>query len=192
MGSESQTRLKAPSPHRPPTLQDKWQEEHSPPLNFLVLDYYLEKLMAWRYPEPVLFGTSSEKAYCFFPFFFPNHSICNTSSCAGTPWSTCFAARLRRTCRCVGQLQSGLHQSCLHLQSGAEQGFLPCCANLACSHTLSEEHSFSKKKKRYAFYVKFWLGVLWRLYKCGIPEGGPACGSFQVTCATPGSGSPFI
>lgn len=23
--------------------------------------------MAWRYPEPFLFGTSSEKAYCFFP-----------------------------------------------------------------------------------------------------------------------------
>ena len=53
--------------HHTSIFQDKWQEEHSPLFNFLVLDYYLEKLMAWRYPEPFLFGTSSEKAYFFFP-----------------------------------------------------------------------------------------------------------------------------
>ena len=107
MGSQSQTRLKAPSPHHTSICQDKWQEEHSPLFNFLILDYYLEKLMAWRYPEPFLFGTSSEKAYFFFPlrlsqtttFATPRHvlGLRGPPVCCWTPRRTC--RWVRASCR---------------------------------------------------------------------------------------------
>ena len=82
--------------HHTSIFQDKWQEEHSPLFNFLVLDYYLEKLMAWRYPRTIFVWDLIWKGLFFLSFEpFPNHHICNTPSRAGTPWSTCFAVRLR-------------------------------------------------------------------------------------------------